>query len=157
MDVPDEPEVTVPAVKVTKPVATPKPKPVTVPKASIPSPVVTTVSPSIDTPRSQSPAMSAPEKPATPPISLASMSKEEKEIEMARRREERKAVRYLQAIPRAHLLVLMISFVTENRGHESGKEGIISGITSHLRPARASLDDVFTTFSFTSLPTLYPR
>lgn len=93
MDVPDEPEVVVPAFKITEPVATPKTKPIAAPKARIPSPVVTTVPPSPDTPRSQSPAMNAPEKAATPLVSLASMSKEEKEIEMARRREERKAVR----------------------------------------------------------------
>jgi hypothetical protein len=60
----------IPEVKITKPIPAPKPKPA----------------------RAQSPAVSIPEKPATPPVNLASMSKEEKEKEMARRREERKAV-----------------------------------------------------------------
>jgi len=129
MDVPDEPEVAIPAVKITKPVATPRPKPIAAPKASIPSPVVTTVSPSTDTPRSQSPAMSAPEKPATPPVNLASMSKEEKEIEMARRREERKAVsRGFEVISKPTRfidLVVLLLLATENRRHESGEEGMI--------------------------------
>jgi hypothetical protein len=157
MDVPDEPEVVAPAVKITKPVATPKPKPIAAPKASIPSPVVTTVSPSTDTPRSQSPAMNAPEKPATPPVSLASMSKEEKEIEMARRREERKAVcpgfEVILRSSRSTDPFCYISPGTENRCYEGREESIIFGtkasyapyeliLMTYLRPLFASLAQV---------------
>jgi hypothetical protein len=79
----------IPEVKITKPIPAPKPK--SQPK-SIPVPVITNVDAPIEPARAQSPAVSIPEKPATPPVNLASMSKEEKEKEMARRREERKAV-----------------------------------------------------------------
>lgn len=85
----------IPEVKITKPISAPKPKPQPKPVAaakSIPAPVITNVDALTEPARAQSPAASIPEKPATPPVNLASMSKEEKEKEMARRREERKAV-----------------------------------------------------------------
>lgn len=92
---PVQEDAVIPEVKITKPIPAPKPKPQPKPVAvakSIPAPVITNVDAFIEPARAQSPAVSIPEKPATPPVNLASMSKEEKEKEMARRREERKAV-----------------------------------------------------------------
>ena len=98
-------ETPVPEVKVTRPVVQPKPKPT--PKATgsaiknVPAAVVTSIADAItpsEPARAQSPAVSIPEKPATPPVNLASMSKEDKEKEMARRREERKAVSVIASV-----------------------------------------------------------
>jgi SCY1-like protein 1 len=87
----------IPEAKITKPASTPKPKPKPIATAkTVPAPVVTNTNVDVpfDPARAQSPTVSItpPEKPATPLVNLASMSKEEKEKEMARRREERKAV-----------------------------------------------------------------
>jgi SCY1-like protein 1 len=71
-----------------------KPKPAPAPKAKpapppVSSPPVPRLPPAVSQP--QSPRSSTDSKPTTPAPSLANMSKEEKDKEMARRREERKA------------------------------------------------------------------